>query len=42
MDTFVYWPRAEAGDEWEVKNFAEVVVPAVRETVTRERGGEAG
>jgi alkanesulfonate monooxygenase SsuD/methylene tetrahydromethanopterin reductase-like flavin-dependent oxidoreductase (luciferase family) len=42
MDTFVYWPRAEAGGEWEVKNFAEVVVPAVRETVTRERGGEAG
>lgn len=40
MDAFVYWPRAEPG-EWErqVELFAEDVVPAVRETVARERDG---
>ncbi len=40
MDTFVFWPEAGPEDhERQVEIFAAEVVPAVRETVARERGG---
>jgi hypothetical protein len=39
MDTFVFFPRGPI--DRQLPQFAEVVVPAVREAVARERGDGA-